>query len=545
MVKKQIKYGGNTLAFVAIIFGILALINFLSTRRFIRADLTEDKRYTISKATKNVIDTLDDIVTITAYFSMNPAEVAQIRRDVRDVLEEYNAFSKKLQIDFVNPADFDDGQKQELRFKGIPEVQINVVRKDKAEIANVYMGIAIGYSGKEEILPVVRSTANLEYELTSTILKVTTKAAKTVGFLTGHGEFDINDQNHQQFRQLLDKNAQGQYNLTSVSLQDGKPVDDGVATLVIAGVQQPLAERDKYELDQFIMRGGRAIFLVDPIQMQPGTLQASPLSTGLNDLLEHYGVKLGNNLLLDARFHDTARFQQGFMTVIQPYPYFVKIIKPNFSIEHSITNQLEALTLPWTSSLEVLSKEGVTATPLAKTSEAGRSIQGYYNLMPNAPIPPNAESQVYTVAAALEGKFKSFYAGKEIPSVPTLVNAEGTEDSETPVAVEDAEARTTKTESEQTQIIVVGTAQFLTQLRPDGVNFFLNTVDWLTLGDALIGIRSHTITDRPLREVSEIEKNFIKYLCIVGIPLLVVVFGLLRYFLKRRAKRFVETYGSV
>ena len=86
MVNKRIKYGGNTLAFVGIILGILVLINFLSTRRFIRADLTEDKRYTISQATKNVLDTLDDIVTITAYFSTNPAEVGQIRRDVRDVL---------------------------------------------------------------------------------------------------------------------------------------------------------------------------------------------------------------------------------------------------------------------------------------------------------------------------------------------------------------------------------------------------------------------------------------------------------------------------
>ena len=544
MVNKRIKYGGNTLAFVAIILGILALINFLSTRRFIRADLTEDKRYTISKATRNVLDTLDDIVTITAYFSTNPAEVAQIRRDVRDVLEEYNAFSKKLQIDFVNPAEFDDAQKQELRFKGIPEVQINVVRKDKAEIANVYMGISIGYSGKEEILPVVRSTANLEYELTSTILKVTTKEAKTVGFLTGHGEFDINAQNYQQFRQLLDKNGQGQYNLMPVSLQDGKAVDNTVATLVIAGVQQPLTERDKYELDQFIMRGGRAIFLVDPIQMQPGTLQATPLITGLNDLLEHYGVKLGNNLLLDTRFHDTARFQQGFMTVIQPYPYFVKIVKPNFSKEHSITNQLEVLTLPWTSSLEIVSKEGITATSLAKTGESGQSVQGYYNLMPNAPI-PSAESQAYTVAVALEGKFKSFYADKEIPSVPTAADEANTSDDQTLTPAQDADPRTTKTESAQTQIVVVGTAQFLTQLRPDGVNFFLNTVDWLTLGDALIGIRSHTITDRPLREVSEIEKNLIKYLCIVGVPLLVIIFGLLRYFLKRRAKRFVETYGTV
>ena len=544
MVNKRIKYGGNTLAVVAIIFGIFVLINFLSTRRFIRADLTEDKRYTISKATKNVLGSLDDIVTITAYFSTNPAEVAQIRRSIRDVLDEYNAFSKKLQIDFVNPADFNDGQKQELRFKGIPEVQINVVKKDKAEIANVYMGISIGYSGKEEILPVVRSTANLEYELTSTILKVTTKEAKTVGFLTGHGEFDINAQNYQQFRQLLDKNAQGQYNLTSVSLQDGKAVEDTVATLVIAGVTQPLTEREKYELDQFIMRGGRAIFLVDPIQLQPGTLQAAPLSTGLNDLLEHYGAKLGNNLLLDRRFHDTARFQQGFMTVIQPYPYFIKIIKPNFSAEHSITNQLEAVTLPWTSSLEIVAKEGIAATSLAKTSEFGQSTQGYYNLMPNSPI-PDAELQAYTVAVALEGKFRSFYADKEIPPVATAADATDIVEIETATPVEPTETRATKTESEQTQIVVMGTAQFLSQLRPDGINFFLNTVDWLTLGDALIGIRSHTITDRPLREASEIEKNFIRYLCIIGIPLLVVIFGLLRYSLKRRAKQLVETYGSV
>ena len=551
MKNKRITFGGNTLAFVIIIFGILALINFLSTRRFIRTDLTEDKRYTISKATRNVLDSLDDIVTITAYFSTTPAEVAQIRRNVRDILDEYKAFSKNLQIDFVNPANFDDAQKQELRFKGIPEVQINVYKQDKAEIANVYMGISIGYSGKEETLPVVRSTANLEYELTSTILKVITKEAKTVGFLTGHGEFDINAQEYQQFRQLLDKNGQGQYNITSVSLQDGKAVDAIVTTLVVAGVKQPLTEREKYELDQFIMRGGRAIFLVDPIQMQPGTMQGTPLSTGLNDLLEHYGAKLGNNLLVDRRFHENARFQQGFMTIFQPYPYFVKIIKPNFSAEHAITNQLEVLTLPWTSSLEVIAKENITGTVLAKTSEFGQTLQGYYNLRPDAPI-PDTETQAYPVAVALEGQFKSFYADKEMPAAATD-DATSVEDNETPVPTQDTTERTTITESAQTQIVVVGTAQLLTQLNANSVNFFLNTVDWLTLGDALIGIRSQTITDRPLqiktrsgefREVSEIEKNFIKYLCTVGIPLFVVIFGLVRYFLKRRAKRMVEAFST-
>ena len=547
MADKRIRYGSNTVAFIVLILGILVLVNFLSSRRFIRADLTEDKRYTVSKSTKNVIKNLDDIVTITVYFSTEPADVARIRRDVRDVLDEYAAFSQKLQIDFIDPADFDDTQKQELRFKGIPEVQVNVRREDKLEIVNVYMAISVGYSGKEEVLPIVRSTSNLEYELTSTILKVTTKEAKTIGFLTGHDEYDINaqTQGNQQFRSFLDKNAQGQYNLTTVNLQAGEPIDQSITTLVVAGPKQALTEREKYEIDQFIMRGGRTIFLVDPVTMQPGTLQAAPLSTGLNDLLEHYGVKLGNNLIadLEVRHHDNVRFQQGIVTVVRPYPYFVKILKPNFSKEHAVTNQLEALTLPWTSSLEISANEDVIATPLAMTTKFGRSMQGFYNLDPSFPI-PRTDLQVYTVAAALEGKFKSFYADKEVPEVAPAVDADGGDGNDTSAPTQETEERPTITEGVKTQIIVLGTTQFLTQLNPNGVEFFLNCVDWLTLGDALIGIRSHAITDRPLKDASGFEKNFLKYFCTVGIPLLVVLFGLIRYLLKRRVKRLVGTYGS-
>ena len=542
MADKRIRYGANTAVFIVLIFGILVLVNFLSSRRFLRLDLTEDKRYTVSKATKDVIRNLDDIVTITTYFSSEPARVAQIHRDVRDVLDEYKAFSKRLQIDYVDPVDLDDGEKQELRFKGIQEVQINVPGKDKLEIANVFMAISVGYSGKEEVLPIVQSTANLEYELTSNIVKVTTKEAKTVGFLTGHEEYDINAQaqGNQQLRQLLDKNGQGQYNLTTVDLQAGEPVDESVTTLVVAGPKQVLTEREKYEIDQFVMRGGRALFLIDPITMQTRTLQGTPLATGLNDLLEHYGVKLGNNLVGDRRYHDTVQLQQGRTTFIQSYIYFVKVIKPNFSKEHAITSQLEELTLPWTSSVETnyLQKEGVTATPLATTSEFGQSFQGAYNLMPGTPI-PQTNLQVYSVAAALEGKFQSFYADKEIPSVENPETADAENGDET----EAADDRTTITESAETQIVVVGTAQFLPQLNRNSADFFLNCVDWLTLGDALIGIRSHTITDRPLAETSELAKNAIKYICTTGISLLVVLFGLSRYLIKGRVRRLVETQG--
>ena len=508
-------------------------------------DLTEDKRYTVSKATKNVIKNLDDIVTITVFFSTEPASVGQLLQDVRDVLDEYNAFSRRLQIDYVNPADMDEGEKQELRFRRIQEAPINVFEKDKAVIANVYRAIAVGYSGKEEVLPIVQSTSNLEYELTSAIVKVTTKEAKTIGFLTGHDEYDINAQTqlNQQLRQLLDKNAQGQYNITTVELHAGEPVDSSVTTLVVAAPKQVLSEREKYEIDQFIMRGGRALFLIDPITMQPNTLQGAPLATGLNDLLEHYGIKLGNNLIGDRRLHETATFQSGRMTYILPYIYYVKIHRSNFSKEHSITNQLEELTLHWTSSLDILTKEGVNPTPLAKTTEFGQSFQGVYNLDPNAPIPPT-DLQVYTVAAALEGKFNSFYTDKEIPATEHGEDPESENDEHTHATNQDDEERTTITESADTQIVVVGTGSLLTRLSPHGAKFFLNCIDWLTLGDTLIGIRSHSITSRPLIEVSGLTKNFVKHLCTIGIPLLVVFIGLIRYLLKRRVKRLVGTYGS-
>ena len=548
MAAKTLKYGGNTLAFIFVVFGIVSLINFLSSHRFIRADLTADKRYTISQSTKKVLKRLDDIVTIDAYFSRQPARIAQLRQSVRDMLEEYRAFSKNLQINFIDPATGDEAQKQQLRFIGIPEMQINVIEKDKAEIANVYMGIAILYADKKEVLPVVQTTANLEYDLTSAILKVTSKEIKTIGFLTGHDELDVFSQAFGSLRQELSK----QYDVRKVPIEADKAIDADVATLVVAGPKKELTKREKYEIDQFIMRGGRALFLVDPVLIQYEGLNVSSLTTGLNDLLEHYGVKLNDNLVLDVSM-DQLTYSQGFMTVTTGYAYFIKVLKQyqyrtgetsdGLSKDSIITNQLESLTFPWAGSLELIPNVDapVEAIALAKTSRGGWTAQSPYNISPtNRQFqPPASVQQAHTVAISLSGVFKSFYAGKAIPP------AESSEPDEVVTAKPAEEERTTKTDSETTQIVVVGNSQFLQQGRRDGQLFFLNTVDWLTLGEELINIRSHGVTNRPLKEVSESEKFFLKFISIAGVPILVVAFGLVRFFLRRRAKRLVEAYGSM
>ena len=543
--KRNLLYSTNTLALAIVLFFILVIINGLSKKAFKRLDLTESKRYTISKSTKKLLGQLDDIVRVEAYFSEAPDQVKLIKDEVKDMLDEYDAFaSGNLQIEFINPTE-DDDLKQKLRMKGIPEIQVQVREKDKIEVRNAYMGLVVVYGDKQEVIPVIQKTTTLEYDLTSAILKTTRKEAKTVGFLEGHDEVDIYGQGFENLRRELDK----QYTLRKIDVSQGSPIESDVSTLIVAGPQSPLQANEKYEIDQFLMNGGKIVFLVDAVKMAPGSIQASPLSTGLTDLLSHYGIQLGNNLVQDISHDNLTYSQGGFMTITRPYPFFIKVLKSyqystgstseGFPADSVATSGLDSLVLPWSTSLSVVAKEGVSTTIMAKTSNQAWTAQAPYNLDPTRMFtPPSSVKNSYPVAVLLAGEFTSFYAGKEIPSAS---NEDGEEDTENK-----NKDRKTVEKSPPTQIVVVGTSQFLRQPRVDGLTFFQNSIDYITLGSSLIGIRSKQISDRSFKtDPSTFARLAIKVLCIGAIPLLVALFGLFRFFSRMRAKRMVETYGRV
>ena len=543
--KRNLLYSTNTLALAIVLFVILVIINGLSKKAFKRLDLTESKRYTISKSTKKLLGQLDDIVRVEAYFSEAPDQVKLIKDEVKDMLDEYDAFaSGNLQIEFINPTE-DDDLKQKLRMKGIPEIQVQVREKDKIEVRNAYMGLAVVYGDKQEVIPVIQKTTTLEYDLTSAILKTTRKEAKTVGFLEGHDEVDIYGQGFENLRRELDK----QYTLRKIDVSQGSPIESDVSTLIVAGPQSPLQANEKYEIDQFLMNGGKIVFLVDAVKMAPGSIQASPLSTGLTDLLSHYGIQLGNNLVQDISHDNLTYSQGGFMTITRPYPFFIKVLKSyqystgstseGFPADSVATSGLDSLVLPWSTSLSVVAKEGVSTTIMAKTSNQAWTAQAPYNLDPTRMFtPPSSVKNSYPVAVLLAGEFTSFYAGKEIPSAS---NGDGEEDTENK-----NKDRKTVEKSPPTQIVVVGTSQFLRQPRIDGLTFFQNSIDYITLGSSLIGIRSKQISDRSFKtDPSTFARLAIKVLCIGAIPILVALFGLFRFFSRMRAKRMVETYGRV
>jgi len=169
--------------------GILVLVNIISLRFFKRFDLTSDKIFTLSDASKNLVRGLDDKFLVKAYFTSDlPPEYANNRRFLKDQLDEYRAYSGgNFQYEFIDPSKKEDLEQEAQRY-GIPPVQVQVLKQDKLQVQNAYMGLVFLYGDKQERLPVIQTTSNLEYEISSAVKKLTSKELKKIGFLTGQGE---------------------------------------------------------------------------------------------------------------------------------------------------------------------------------------------------------------------------------------------------------------------------------------------------------------------------------------------------------------------
>jgi gliding-associated putative ABC transporter substrate-binding component GldG len=297
-------------------------------------------------------------------------------------------------------------------------------------------------------------------------------------------------------------------------------------TLVVLAPEE-ISDTEKYALDQYLMRGGNGIFLVDMVKLQEGRqLAAEKVTTNINDMLAYYGVKLEPDLVLD-RSSSMAAFSGGFFHFQVPYPFWPKVTKDGFDKSNPMVSKLETITLPWTSSVEiqdkVIEEKGLEKTILVHTSPHAWTQKGRFDLNPQQHFNfRSTEMQQIPLAVMVSGFFYSFYDNKEAPSK--------------------GEEKLTKS-TEETHIVVVGNSRFIQDdflgRFPENAAFFLNIVDWLTMGDALIGIRTREKTERPLPELSDEKKAFIRYINIFGVSILVILFGLVKFILRRR-KRFAS-----
>lgn len=507
------------IVYILLLLAIILILNIISKNLFTRLDVTDNNMYSLSNSSKNIIEKLDGRLVAKVFFSDDlPGKAANSRRYLQDMLEEYSAYSGgNFNFEFINPDDDKDAQKEAQNF-GIPPVQIQVIENDKMEIKNVYMGLTLLYNDKKEVLPVIETTDGLEYTITTAIKKITSTGMNKIGFVTKNKDIKA----HQKMRQVLSET----YNISNVDLKNDIPVD--INTLLINGFTDSLSEKELYNLDQFVMKGGNLMISQGKLDAKLQEGYAEEIQSNIFDLLANYGIEINNDMIID---QDCGQIQmsqnQGIFRRVNSvdYPPFPIIHK--FNKENIIVKNLESARLFFAN--EISAKDtSENFTPLLITSDKSGSLKGpRYNIYPmNNPGMKFFSSSSKTVAALFSGQFNSLF---------NKVESDLISDKFLP-------------KSANSQILLIGSSDFFNDNAaggvPENIEFILNSIDYLSGDSELIGIRSRGVTARPLEKVSDSSKKIWKWVNILLPALLVILFGLFRWKTNRSKRNFLEElYG--
>lgn len=526
-----------------LVAGCLVFAFLLSNRTYLRLDLSAGKLYSLSDGSKRLLKELKAPVEIKAYFSKElPPQYAATRSYVKDLLQEYRGASKgKVRVQFVD-LEKDEKAKQDAQTQGIVPVQFNIIAKDKYEVKEGFMGVVLKYEDKKELVPVVQDTAGLEYDLTSRILRLSREKRKVIGMMASHGALSP-DRLSPQVREVIERN----YELRTVdlkALKDGTTIAADVAALLVLGPTEKLSEGSLYALDQFLLSGRPAAFAVDARRTDLRSFAAMDLDTGLPELLAHHGVRLKDNLVLDAQSQKVSLQQQRgwlmFTNIIDYPPY---VIATDLSRSHPVTRELDSLTLPFVSPVEASTRTASGQVQvLAKSSKlswlrSSWARGGYHNVSPIQdfrPTPGDPKGP-FALAASLEDSFQSYFSTTPGTARPLPKGAD-------PKIFLDSSAG-------KGRLLVTGTARFAEEdirSRGTGPIFLLNIIDWLALDSDLIAIRSKGGVFKPLREVPAGYKALVRWGNILGPALLVIFFGVFRMYWRRRLlARRIRDYTPV
>jgi gliding-associated putative ABC transporter substrate-binding component GldG len=520
------KWRINRVLYIGAAIGCLLSLNALSYMVHGRFDATEDRQFTLADATVNSLQELEDQLTITAYFSKElPPPANQNANLVRDLLEEYRAAGRgKVAYRFIDPdTPGRDGQPDQsliaaAQTAGVPKVDVQAYSKDQVQMVKVYMGIGMQYGEKTEALPIVQNLAELEYELTARVAKLMSDKTPTLGFVTGHGELSPSQGLNRVAGLLGEKFAAKEIDFSKPGASLA-----GVDVLIMAGPTRNIPESQLYEIDQFLMRGGKGAFFQSRQDVDPRTLIGRPLATGLEALLATYGVDLQPSLVLDKKADRiTVQRSQGnmrFQSVVQ-FPAFVLV--EDLAKDSPLTKNLRGFTVPFGSPLAVDPPAGVTIETIARSSEATWLFEVADSFLadPQA-MPPPVDGEFdgpQALAVTLQGTLPSHYAnhaapdGKSGPPIPA---------------------------SPETRVAVVGSGMWVSDALPKRLNitFFQNLLDWLVLDEALMSIRTRSIASRPLEQLGDAGRTWFKYGNMLLPPLLLIAFGIVRWRLRTNRKR--------
>ncbi|MFH1322139.1 MAG: GldG family protein [Bacteroidota bacterium] len=495
--------------FIFLTLGILVLINILSDSYFLRLDFTEDNRYTLSRATKDILSSLNEPVTITAYFSADlPTDIAKTRSDFKELLIEYENRSKGMLVyEFFNPNEDEEAEQKAMQ-SGIQPVIINVRDKNQVKQQKAYLGAVIQLGEQSDVIPFMKPGAAMEYSLSTSIKKLSVTDKPSIGLLQGHGEPSVNA-----VRQV-NTSLSILYDLEPIYLNDTTPIPDRFKTIAIVAPTDTFPDTHLKHLDNFLAKGKNLFIAYNRVQGDLSRSYGESLYTGLENWLSQKGITIENNFIVDASCGNvTVMQQQGFFTFRNNIRFPFLPLITNFE-EHPITKGLEQVIMQFVSSITFTGDTTLIFTPIAKTSQktGTQQVPLYFNVQKQWQDNDFPLSNL-VVGAIIEGKL----SGENYSKI--IVISDG-------------------------NFPINGEEQGAQQLPPDNVNLMVNAIDWLSDDTGLIELRTKGITSRPLDQIEDSTKTLLKYLNFLLPIILIIIYGLVRMQTKRNLKirRMAEDY---
>ncbi|MFV5695445.1 gliding motility-associated ABC transporter substrate-binding protein GldG [Flavobacterium sp. LB3P122] len=551
----------NNIKSVAITIAVLLLLNIIGSSFFHRFDVTKDKRYTLSATSLNIIKQVKNPLSIKVYMQGDlPAEFKRLQQETRQLLEEFQAYNKNIIFEFVDPLENKDESMdniKELYRKGLIPINITVDDKGKQSQAMVFPWAIAVYNNKEVNIPllknrmgasttqkVIGSVQHLEYSIADALNKITKDKQKTIAVIKGNGE--LQDVLIAKFlMQVRESYHIGPFTLDSVAKDPLGSLEalEKYDLAVIAKPTETFSEEEKQVLDQYIINGGKTLWLVDQVAVEMDSLYNSSGATlaylrdlNLNDMFFKYGIRITPDLVKDERGSPIklATGEQGSATQFQEFNWkFAPQVYPNNT--HPIVKNLGGIKFDFANPIDTL-KNGIKKTILLQSSQYSRKIGTPTEINLNSVTEETSPTDYLNkgnipLSVLLEGSFHSMFENRVLPFDQKTFETKGKENKM--IVVSDGDLIKNQLDKNM-QPLELGYDQRSGNLY-DNKDFLINCVNYLLDDNGLINIRSKDL-DLPLLDKEKVYENYTAMQFItIGLPILILLlFGVVFTFLRKR-----------
>lgn len=567
-----------------IVLAIIVLLNFIVTFLDFRVDFTKDKRYSLTQSTIDYLSSdssFQNPILFKIYLDGDlPAEVKRLQTAIKDKLEEFRYYGgTKIEYEFINPnegtVEDQEAIKEQLYNKGqgIRPADITYRSKGTSNILEIFPGAVVEYAGvttdhirflqggnykldfqfENQIQQAINS---LEYKLMQSIDKSTRKTKQSLAFIHGHGELPI--QNTQGAR----KSIEDAYSIKDIDLNESITALDGIDGVVIADPIYKYTEKEKFILDQYLMNGGNIMLFYNPLLVdndtirRQGQVHSMRKRTGLEKLVFDYGIKINEDLVVDASYDKFVfpGIPKGFVN----WYFYVRAR----GTKHPISSMVAPVKLPYASTLQFVENKGdIKPSVILTTSSNAKSygnapllsiaIEQNFGENPQFVEDPDNPNNKIMLGGIVEGKFESAYKNRIVDRYKDDPNAIFEESSVKPGKLMVVSNGTFFKNQYYDSVFVreEGKYRYIPRL-PRGneidevlatdrkignFEFFENSVDYMLGESTLLAIRSRTIEMNPLDRLKvEKQSSYFKFINIFIPSLLIILLALTVWFIRRR-----------